>query len=90
MAEALQRDVTALAGPRYAHDAGTAGIARWGTQRGSIYLADQKVPITVPRVRDLHAKTELPLATYAQFQTPRGRDVGLFRRVLAGVSVIPP
>ena len=86
VAEALQRDVTALAGARYAHDAGTAGIARWGTQRGSIYLADQKVPITVPRVRDLHAKTELPLATYAQFQTPRGRDVGLFRRVLAGVS----
>ena len=84
--EALQQDVAALAGRRYAHDDGHAGIARWGTPRGSIYLADQKVPITVPRVRDLQAKTELPLATYAQFQTPRGRDVGLFRKVLAGIS----
>lgn len=86
VAEALQRDVTALAGARYAHDDGTPGVARWGQQRGSIYLADQKVPITVPRVRDLHAGTELPLATYAQLQTPRAQDVGLFRRVLAGVS----
>lgn len=84
--ESLQRDVTALAGARFAHDDASPGVARWGQQRGSIYLADQKVPITVPRVRDLHAGTELPLATYAQLQTPRAQDVGLFRRVLAGVS----
>ena len=84
--EALQRDVLALAGARHAHGDGTPGVARWGQLRGSIYLADQKVPITVPRVRDLHAGTELPLATYAQFQTPRAHDAGLFRRVLAGVS----
>ncbi len=84
--DALQQEVAALAGERYAHADGHPGVARWGTQRGSIYLADQKVPITVPRVRDLPAKTELPLATYALFQTPRGRDVGLFRKVLAGIS----
>ena len=84
--EALQRDVTALAGARYAHQDGTPGVARWGKQRGSIYLADQKLPITVPRVRGLRAGTEVPLATYAQLQTPRAHDVGLFRRVLAGVS----
>lgn len=83
---ALQRDVTALAGVRYAHADGTPGVARWGRQRGSIYVADQKVPITVPRVRDVQAGAELPLATYAALQTPRARDVGLFRRVLAGVS----
>ena len=79
--EALQRDGTALAGARYAHHDAALGVARCGQQRGSIYLADQKVPITVPRVRDLHAGTELPLATYAQLQTPRAHDVGLFRRV---------
>ena len=84
--EALQRDVLALAGPRYAHHDAAPGVARWGTQPGSIFLADQKVPITVPRVRDLRAGTELPLATYAQLPHPRARDVGLFRRVLAGVS----
>ena len=49
---ALQAEVTALAGARYAHADGHAGVARWGSQPGSIYLADQKLPITVPRVRD--------------------------------------
>ena len=84
--EALQHEVTQLAGARYAHHDAAPGIARWGTQRGSVYLADQKLPITVPRVRDLRAQTELPLATYAALQTPRARDIGLFRKVLAGVS----
>ncbi len=84
--EALQQEVAALAGARYAHADGQVGIARWGSQAGSIFLADQKVPSTVPRVRDVQAGTELPLATYAQLQTPRARDVGLFRRVLGGLS----
>jgi transposase-like protein len=59
---------------------------RWGAQPGSIFLADQKLPIQVPRVRDRVAGTEVPLATYHQFQTPRARDEGLFRRVLGGLS----
>ena len=83
---ALQAEVTALAGVRYAHADGHAGVARWGSQPGSIYLADQKLPITVPRVRDVRAGTEIPLATYAQLQTPRAADMGLFRRVLGGLS----
>jgi transposase-like protein len=61
-------------------------VARWGAQAGSIYLADQQLPITVPRVRDRAAGRELPLATYAALQTPRAADVGLFRRVLGGLS----
>ena len=84
--EALQQEVTALAGARYAHHDGAPGIVRWGQQAGSIYLADQKLPITVPRVRDQHAGVEVPLATYATLQTPRARDAGLFRRVLGGLS----
>jgi len=40
----------------------------------------------VPRVRDLRTQTEVPLATYAQLQTPRAQDMGLFRRLLAGIS----
>ncbi len=63
-------------------------MVRWGKQQGSIYLADQKLPITVPRVRDMavHHQHEIPLVTYAQLQTPRSQDVGLFRRVLGGIS----
>lgn len=84
--EALQAEVTRLAGARYVHGAGPPGVVRWGTQRGSVYLADQKRPIAVPRVRNQATRTEVPLTTYAQLQTPRGRDLGLFGRVLAGMS----
>ena len=59
---------------------------RWGAQAGSIYLADQKLPIQVPRVRDRAAGQDMPLATYQHFQTPRALDVGLVRRVLGGLS----
>ena len=72
--EALTKEVRALAGARYARDDGHAGISRWGSQPGSIFLADQKLAITVP------------LATYQRLQTPRTHDVGLFRRVLGGLS----
>ncbi len=84
--EALLAEVTALAGPRYAHGDAHPDIARWGKQAGSIYLADQKLPILVPRVRDRRAGHAIPLATYAQLQQPRAQDVGLFRRVLGGLS----
>ncbi|WP_353269187.1 transposase [Gemmatimonas sp.] len=84
--DALQQEVLALAGPRYAHADGRPAIARWGSQAGSVFLADQKVPIQVPRVRNRATNTEVPLATYAHLQTPRGQDVGLFRRVLGGLS----
>ena len=84
--EALQQEVTALAGARYAHDPAGSAVVRWGTQRGSIYLADQKLPITVPRVRHHVEGREVPLETYHTLQTPRAQDTGLFRRVLAGLS----
>ncbi len=83
--EALQQEVLALAGPRYAHADGRPAIARWGAQAGAVFLADQQVPIRVPRVRNRATNTEVPLATYAQLQTPRGHDVGPFRRVLVGL-----
>jgi putative transposase len=82
----LRAEVIALAGPRYSRTDGRPDVVRWGTQRGSIYLADQKVPIAVPRVRDRRQQREVPLETYTTLQTPRAQDVGLFRRVLGGLS----
>lgn len=84
--DALRQEVTALAGARYAHNDVHPHRVRWGAQRGSIYLADQKLPLTVPRVRDRLAGHEVPLATYEALQTPRALDVGLFRRVVGGLS----
>jgi len=84
--EALLEEVAALAGPRYGRHDDRPEIVRWGKQRGSIYLADQKLKVEVPRVRDQWEGCEVPLATYAQFQQPRAQDTGLFRRVLGGIS----
>ncbi len=82
----LEEEVTALAGPRYARHDGAGHRVRWGRQRGVIYLADQKLALPVPRVRDRQADAEVPLQTYARLQEPRAADEGVLRRILAGLS----
>src|SRR3972149_8571730 len=62
--EVLQEEVTQLAGARYCREGGQPGYARWGGQQGSVYLADQKVGVRVPRVRDTVRDAEGPLTTY--------------------------
>jgi hypothetical protein len=61
--DALIAEVDALAGPRYARHDDHPDVVRWGKQRGSVYVADQKLAITVPRVRDAHTRREVPLTT---------------------------
>ncbi len=84
--EALEKEVTALAGARYSRTGGQPGVVRWGAQQGSVYLLDQKLPITYPRMRDRFRKQEVPLTTYARLGAPRAADTGLFRKVLHGLS----
>ncbi len=75
--EALAAEVVGLAGDRYRRTGGRPGVVRWGQQPGSVYLADQKLPIPVPRVRDQAANREVPLATYERLQQPRAADAPL-------------
>lgn len=82
----LQAEVASLVGERYQRNGGQAGMARWGRQQGSVYLADQKVAIEVPRVRDLHAGQEVPLPSYQALRQPRGADEAALRKVLKGLS----
>ena len=83
--EALQREVQRLAGRRYSRQRRQPGLVRWGRQPGSIYLADQKLPIPVPRVRDWTTQREVPLETYQRLQQPRQADRGLLLKVLRGL-----
>src|SRR5512140_1725880 len=62
--ELLAEEVDRLTGPRYGRDGGQPACARWGRQRGSVFLADQKVAIRVPRVRNVQTRQEVPLASY--------------------------
>ena len=82
----LQQEVSQLAGARYARKEADASGRRWGQQTGSVYLADQKVPLKVPRVRDVAQGQEISLASYQALQQPRALDQGLLRRVLRGLS----
>lgn len=84
--EVLAAEVAQLAGARYGRTDAQPELVRWGRQRGSVYVADQKLPVAVPRVRDRQRRAEVPLASYAALQQPRALDEGLFRRVLGGLA----
>lgn len=86
VAEELQREVEGLVGARYSRAEGLQGHYRWGTQQRSIYLADQKVRVEVPRVRDCVGNREVLLRTYELLSTARQLDEGVLRRILLGIS----
>ena len=82
----LEDEVVALAGERYARKEGRFEQVRWGKQRGSVYLRDQKVPVRVPRVRVRKGGAEVPLRSYELLQRPFHEDEGVLRRILRGLS----
>ena len=86
VAEELQRAVCELARPRYQRKASDQPVRRWGSQRGSVYLGDQKLPVDVPRVRNVDNGTEVLLHAYHALQTPRNLDEGLLLRMLKGIA----
>ncbi len=86
VADLLQQEVEQLAGVRYARKGSEQAHRRWGSQKGSVYLMDQKLPLDVPRVRDVETDAEVSLAAYRALQTPKKTDEGLLLRVLKGIS----
>ena len=82
LAEELKDEVTRLAGEKHSRGGDNA---RWGRQNGSVYLRDQKIPISVPRVRDVVANREVELKAYQRLQTPSD-DNEAMRRLLHGLS----
>ena len=86
VAEELQAEVTRLAGDRYTRKAQQNPNRRWGSQQGSVYLSDQKVPICVPRVRNMETDEEVSLEAYHHLQVPRRMDEGLLLRMIKGIA----
>jgi len=79
----LQQDVLMLAGEK--HSRGKKNV-RWTRQDGSVYLLDQKVPVTIPRVRNKIRNIEVPLPTYQKLQDPHRENEQLFKKLLNGLS----
>ena len=84
--EELQQAVVELAGPRYQRKEADQPLRHWGSQRGSVYLGDQKLPVDVPRVRNTDDGTEVSLPAYQALQRPRNMDEGLLLRMLKGIA----
>jgi putative transposase len=82
LAEELTSEVKRLAGEKHSRGGDNA---RWGHQDGSVYLRDQKFPVTIPRVRNMAINQEVPLQAYQRLQKP-SNDEGAMRRLLHGLS----
>lgn len=57
----LEGEVEDLAGERYDRNSSGNSLRRWGTNPGSIRVDGERVPIEVPRIRDVEAGEERPL-----------------------------
>jgi transposase-like protein len=86
VSEVLEREVAALCGQKHSRKDKDTAPRRWGRQRGSVYLSDQKAPILVPRVRDVQTNKEVALTSYQKLQRPGDVDETLLRRLLCGLS----
>ena len=87
VSEMLEGEVTALAGARYRREGGPPGLVRYGSNRTSVRLAGQRVPLRVPRVRNLAEGKEVPLASLQALRAATGSvEETLLRRVLYGLS----
>jgi hypothetical protein len=74
--EVLEEEVKLLAGQRYKRE-GLPGYDRWGSQWGSVYLLDQKLPALASRVRDRRGEREVRLRSYERLQELRRGDEGV-------------
>jgi len=85
--ELLEGEVTALCGDRYGRDKPLDGrYSRWGSNPGSIHVREERVPIEIPRVRDMEAGREQPLEVYQQMKTAVEIDGAMEEAILLGLS----
>ncbi len=72
-----------IAGPEYYPT--DPAFRKWAHEQGSIYLGDQKVPVTRPRLRHIE-QGEVTLQSYARLRNPGAFSEELLEKILRGVS----
>jgi putative transposase len=80
----LNNEVIELVGERYRHNA-ERDCQRWGSQKGSILLLGQRVPVEKPRVVTTGG-SEVELKTYKALKSPEMMNEAAARRLVTGVS----
>ena len=84
--EMLDAEIRSLAGERYARKDELLRGRRHGSNPGTVKLAGQRVPMRIPRVRDIAGGREIPLETHQALSRNGEVDELLLRRVLYGIS----
>jgi len=82
--DTLLQEVQSLAGQRYEHS--DRAVKRWGSNPGSVFLGNQKVDITVPRIRNTDTNKEVPLKSYEALQSPTVVDNAVLAMMVNGIS----
>ena len=82
----LQEEIESLAGKRYERTDTPYECDRYGSNNGSVPLAGQRIPIKVPRLRNLIDNVEIPLETIRMLKAGGSLDEKLLLRVLYGIS----
>ena len=72
-----------VAGPDYYPSA--PAFKKWAYEQGSIYLGDQKVPVTRPRLRHVD-QGEVTLQSYARLRSPGVFSEELLEKIQRGIS----
>lgn len=81
----MEEEVTLLCGHRHER-VGERSASRHGTQRGTITLAGQKIPIERPRVRSTRGGGEIPIQVYGVAQRDTAMPDAVLQRMVRGVS----
>jgi putative transposase len=71
-----------MAGPDYYPK--DSKIHKWASQRGSVYIGDQKVKLEHPRLRG--PEGEINLESYQKLREPEGFSEELLSKILRGIS----
>lgn len=85
--ELIEEEITDLLGGRYNRDERPQGLARYGSNPGSVSLAGQRFKREIPRVRDVINRREIKLKSIEALRCQGQRhNESLLKRVLWGLS----
>jgi transposase-like protein len=85
--EIMEDESASLTGEKYKRNKPFGGrYSRWGSNPGSIRIDEERIPIQIPRVRDVEASQERPLESYQSLKNGIDIDERLEKSILLGLS----
>lgn len=83
----LNDEISEKIGAKYKHDKKEKSLYRWGTNPGSVRIGQERVKISVPRLRDEQSKSEVVLESYQKLKETEPDEEQLLKGVMHGISM---